>query len=38
MASDLLDDHRDALKEKEGTITELRQKVEELSAAREVAA
>ena len=38
MTSELLDDHRDALKEKEGTIAKLRQKVEELSAAGEAAA
>ena len=37
MISELLDDHQDALKE-EGTITDLRQKMKELSAAREAAA
>ena len=34
----MLDDHQYDLKEKEGIITELRQKVEWLSATREAAA
>ena len=37
MTSELLDDHQNAMKE-EGTITDLRQKMEELNAAREAAA
>ena len=37
MTSELLDDHQDTLKDKEGMITELRQKVKELSSAREAA-
>ena len=35
--SELLDAHRDTLKEKEGTITELLQRVDELSVAGEAA-
>ena len=31
---ELLDDHRDALKAKEGEVVDMRQEMEELSAAR----
>jgi len=34
LTSELLDEYQDALKKKESTITELRQKVKELSVAR----
>ena len=37
LISKLLDDHRDALKAKEGEVADLRQEVEELSAMGKVA-